>query len=142
MRHHGGVTPLHWSPRPAVVGVAWASALVAALLAVLIDDPRGTLLLAVAAVALGVPALFGTLARPRLAADPEGVTVRGLTGSRHWRWREVNVRLVRTRRLGRESSVVEIDADNAEVPGLVLLGQLDLGVEPHEVVDALLRLRT
>jgi hypothetical protein len=142
VRHHGGVNHPHWSPRPAVVGVGWGLALVSALVAVLVDDPRGTVLLTVAAVVLGLPALFGTLVRPRLAADPEGVTVRGLTGSRRWSWGEVNVRLVRTRRMGRESSVVELDADNAAVPALVLLGRLDLGVEPQEVVDALLRLRT
>nr|WP_312880432.1 PH domain-containing protein [Actinokineospora xionganensis] len=70
------------------------------------------------------------------------MTVRGLFGARHWSWGEVNIRVTRTRRLGRESEVVEIDADNAEEPALVILGRLDLGAEPYDVTDALLRLRT
>ncbi|MGQ0839963.1 PH domain-containing protein [Actinokineospora sp.] len=143
MRPDDAVTPAdQWAPRREVVGVGWALAAAAALAAVFLDDPRGSLLLAVAAGALGLLALHGSVARPRLAADQSGVTVRGLTGSRHWTWGEVNVRLVRTRRLGRDSSAVELDADNAEHPGLVLLGQLDLGADPRDVADALLRLRT
>ncbi|SDC79063.1 PH domain-containing protein [Actinokineospora iranica] len=131
-----------WAPRPPVVGVAWLLTAAAALAAALIGDPRGALLLAVAAVMLGVLALFGTVARPRLAADPTGLTVRGLTGRRRWSWGEVNVRLVRSRRFGRESTAVEIDADNAARPALVILGELDLGADPRDVVDDLLRLRT
>ncbi|MFC7618436.1 PH domain-containing protein [Actinokineospora soli] len=87
-------------------------------------------------------ALFGTLARPRLSADHEGVTVRGPLSTRRWRWAEVNVRLVRTRRFGRETAAVELDADNADPPALVLLGRLDLGADPVDVADALVRLRT
>jgi hypothetical protein len=68
--------------------------------------------------------------------------VRGLTGSRHWSWAEVNVRLAHTRRLGRDVAAVEVDADNAEVPALVILGRLDLGADPEDVVAALLELRT
>ena len=133
---------LSWSPDPAAVGVAWALGAAAALAAVLVDDVRGRVLLAIACLALVLLALFGTLARPRLAADRDGVTVRGLLTSRRWRWAEVNVRLVRTRRLGRDTAAVELDADNAEVPALVLLGRLDLGADPVEVADALVRLRT
>ncbi|GLZ41324.1 PH domain-containing protein [Actinokineospora sp. NBRC 105648] len=131
-----------WAAEPKVVVVGWLLAAVAALVAVLIGDLRGSLLLAVAALLLGLLALFGTLARPRLAADSTGITVRGLTRGRHWTWGEVNVRLVRTRRFGRDSTAVEIDADNAAEPTLVLLGRLDLGVDPQEVVNDLLRLRT
>jgi hypothetical protein len=133
---------LSWSPDPAAVGVGWALAVVAGVVATVVDDVRGSVLLVVAAVLLGVLALFGTLARPRLRADTEGVTVRGMLSSRSWRWGEVNARLVRTRRFGRESTAVELDADNAEAPALVLLGRLDLGADPVEVADALVRLRT
>ncbi|OLR95602.1 hypothetical protein BJP25_00085 [Actinokineospora bangkokensis] len=131
-----------WAPRPAVVGVGWAAAAVAGATAVLVDDPRGALLLAVAAAVLATLALHGTVVRPRLSADAAGVTVRGLTGARTWRWGEVNVRLATHRRLGRETTSVEVDADGAAEPALVVLGQLDLGVDPREVVNALLRLRT
>ncbi|UVS76347.1 PH domain-containing protein [Actinokineospora sp. UTMC 2448] len=131
-----------WAPDPAAVAVGWALCAGAVAAALLVDDRRGGLMLLVAAVMLGLIALFGTVARPRLSADRDGLTVRGLTGSRHWRWAEVNVRLVRTRRLGRVSTAVELDADNAEPPALVLLGRLDLGADPEDVADALVRLRT
>lgn len=131
-----------WSPDPAAVGVGWALAAVAALAALLVDDARGTVLLVVAAAVLALIALFGTVARPRLSADHHGLVVRGLLSRRRWRWAEVNVRLVRTRRLGRETTAVELDAENAEPPALVLLGRLDLGADPVEVADALVRLRT
>ena len=90
------------------------------------------------ALALALAGLYGTVVRPRLAADGEGVTVRGLTGRRRWSWAEVNVRLVRTRRLGREVATLELDAE----PDLVVLGRLDLGEDPEDVVDALLAMRT
>ncbi|CRK60731.1 FIG020554: membrane protein [Alloactinosynnema sp. L-07] len=133
---------MSWAPKPAGVGVAWALAALAILAAVLLDDPRGTILLAIAALTLGLAALFGTVARPRLAADNTGLTVRGLGSTRRWTWGEINVRVTRTRRLGRESMALEIDADNAEHPDLVVLGWLDLGTDPQDVADALLRLRT
>ncbi|HVK20327.1 MAG TPA: PH domain-containing protein [Actinokineospora sp.] len=131
-----------WAPKPAVIGVAWALSASAALYAVVLDDVRGVILLGIAALTLGLAALFGTVARPRLAADNTGLTVRSLTSTRRWTWGEVNVRVARTRRLGRESTVLEIDADNAEHPALVVLGELDLGADPRDVADALLRLRT
>jgi hypothetical protein len=133
---------MSWAPQPAVVGVGWVMTALALLGALFVGDVRGTILLVIATFTLGLLSLFGTVARPRLAADQTGVTVRGLFGARHWSWGEVNVRLARTRRLGRESEVVELDADNAEEPALVILGRLDLGAEPHDVTDALLRLRT
>ncbi|WP_156755413.1 PH domain-containing protein [Actinokineospora pegani] len=133
---------LTWSPRPEVVGLGWVLAVVCGLVAAFLDDNRGTLLLAIAAAVLAVLALFGTVARPRLAAGPHGVAVRSLLGRKQWTWGEVNVRLARTRRLGREVHAVELDADNAEVPSLVVLGRLDLGAEPQDVVEALVRLRT
>lgn len=118
-----------------------ATALAAAGI-VLLDNAQGRLMVGVAAAVLLALSLHGTLVRPRLTADPTGVTVRSLTGSRHWSWGEVNVRLVRTRRLGRDVAVVELDAENSPRPGLVLLGRLELGVDPEDVADVLLTLRT
>ncbi len=137
-----GQPPGQWAPRPQVVGVGWLLSATSALVAALIDDTRGTVLLGAAAAVLGLLALHGSLVRPRLTADSSGVTVRGLTGRTHWSWGEVNVRLARTRRFGRESTAVELDADNAAEPALVLLGQLDLGADPVDVVADLVRLRT
>jgi hypothetical protein len=110
--------------------------------AVITDDPPGRVLIGAVAVLLALAGLYASVARPRLSADQDGLAVRGLTGSRRWAWAEVNVRLVRTRRLGRDSSALEVDADNAEPPALVVLGRLELGADPEDVVDELLALRT
>ncbi len=131
-----------WAPRVEIVVVAWGLAVAAVLAAAFTDDPPGRVLLAAVALLLALAAVFATVARPRLAADHAGITVRGLTGARHWPWAEVNVRLVRTRRLGRDAATLEVDADNAEPPALVVLGRLDLGADPEDVVDELLALRT
>jgi hypothetical protein len=137
-------SPTHrtWAPKAGLAVLAWVLAAVAGAWAVFTDDPPGRVLVGTVALVLAAVGLFGSVVRPRLAADQRGVTVRGLTGSRTWTWAEVNVRLVRTRRLGRDTSAIELDADNAEVPDLVVLGRLDLGADPEDVVDALLQLRT
>jgi Bacterial PH domain len=131
-----------WAPKAELTALAWAMAVLAATWATFTDDPPGRVLLGSVALVLSFAALFATVARPRLAADAKGVTVRGLTGSRRYIWAEVNVRLVRTRRLGRDVATVELDADAAEVPELVVFGRLELGADPEDVVDALLELRT
>ena len=125
-----------------MVALAWALAVAAATWAALADDPPGRVLVGTVALLLAAIGLFTSVARPRLAADHEGIAVRGLTGTRRWTWAEVNVRLVRTRRLGRESATIEVDAENAEPPDLVVLGRFDLGADPEDVVDELLALRT
>ena len=125
-----------------MVVLAWVLAVVAAVWAMFVGDPPGRVLLGVVAVLLAAAGVYTSVARPRLAADQDGLTVRGLTGARRWPWAEVNVRLVRTRRLGRETATLEIDAENADPPALVVLGRLDLGVDPEDVVDELLTLRT
>jgi Bacterial PH domain len=125
-----------------VVALAWVLALAAGVWAALAGDPPGRVLLGTVALLLAAAGLFTSVARPRLAADREGIAVRGLTGTRRWTWAEVNVRLVRTRRLGRETATVEVDAENAEPPDLVVLGRFDLGADPEDVVEDLLALRT
>lgn len=127
-----------WAPRAPLVGLAWVLAVAAAAWVILSDDLPGRVLLTVAAIALALLGLFGTVARPRLAADADGITVRGLTARRHWSWAEVTVRLAHTRRLGREVATVEIDAES----DLVVLGWFDLGADPVDVVEAVQALRT
>jgi len=131
-----------WSPKAEVAALAWVLAAVMAAVAITIDDRPGRLLLGLVAAVLVAVALFTTVVRPRLTANHDGVTVRGLTGRRQWRWGEVNVRLAHTRRLGREVATVELDAENAAQPDLVVLGWFDLGADPRDVVEALLELRT
>jgi hypothetical protein len=124
------------------VVLAWALAVAAGSWALFADDPPGRVLLGAVALLLAGTGVFTLVARPRLAADNEGIAVRGLTGTRRWTWAEANVRLVRIRRLGRETSTLEVDAENADPPALVVLGRFDLGTDPEDVVEALIELRT
>jgi hypothetical protein len=124
------------------VVLAWVLAVVAGAWAAFTDDPPGRVLFGVVALLLALAGVYTTVARPRLAADHEGLVIRGLTGTRRWTWAEVNVRLVRTRRLGRDAATLEVDAENAEPPALVVLGRLELGADPEDVVEELLALRT
>lgn len=130
---------LAWAPPAALVSVGWALTAVTGVTAVLLDDVRGSLLLGLASVVLAVLSLIGSVARPRLAVDASGVTVRGLTGTRRWTWDEVRLRLACHRRFGREVTAVEIDTVDESV--LVVLGRLDLGADPEDVVAAALAVK-
>jgi PH (Pleckstrin Homology) domain-containing protein len=131
-----------WAPKAGLTAMAWVLAVLAAGWAAFTDDRPGRLLLGLVALMLILAGAFGAVVRPRLAADAEGLTVRGLSGRRRYAWADVNVRLVRTRRLGRDVATLELDAENAEEPGLIVLGRLDLGADPEDVAEALRELRT
>lgn len=136
-----------WSPAPALVALGWVGAAAATAWCVLSTtsgaDPAGRLLSGVAALVLLVAALYGTRARPRLRVDADGLTVRGLLHARHHPWPLVRgVRVLRTRRFGRESSLLAVDtvtADGGE--RLLLFGRLDLNADPEDVAPELLDLR-
>jgi hypothetical protein len=128
---------MSWAPQPKLVALGWVLAAVAGVFALVTGDRPGQVLLAMAAVVLLLAAAHGTFTRPRLHADPTGLTVRGLSGRRHFRWNDVTVRVVRTRRLGRDVATLEIDGED----DLVVLGYLELGADPEDVADALHRLR-
>jgi len=134
----------NWSTPTTAVAAAWVAAALAAVWCVLGTEAAGQMIAAVTTVVLFVLALHGTVARPRLAAGPTGLAVRGLLGRREWPWTAVqNIRVVRTRRLGREVPVLEIDATDPDgTEHLVVLTRLDLGAEPEDVADDLHRLRT
>ncbi|WP_216212374.1 PH domain-containing protein [Amycolatopsis aidingensis] len=130
-----------WAPRTAVVAVGWVLAVLAAagtVLAALAFDPPGAVLLGVGAVVLTVAAAHATVVRPRLAADRQGIRVRTLAGGYRLTWAEAPIRLATVRRLGREVTTLEIDADS----GLVVLGALELGADPRDVLETLTELRT
>ncbi|WP_214369315.1 PH domain-containing protein [Pseudonocardia sp. H11422] len=139
--------PLRWSPPAGIVVLAWIGAAGAAAWCVLLvlshADPAGRLLSGVAAVSLLGAAVFGTVARPRLAADASGVTVRGLGAPQHHPWSRVpGIRVLRTRRFGRETPLLELDVvgeDGRE--RLLVFGRLDLGDDPEDVGDRLIALR-
>src|SRR5216684_2999119 len=116
------MTTRTWSPRPALVGLAWALAACGAAWAVITTDHIGWLLGAVAAVGLGLLALHGTIARPRLAADAAGLAVKGLFTTHRWPWTEVTIKAARTRRLGRDVATLEIEAGQDH---LVVLSRID-----------------
>ena len=130
-----------WSPSGGLVGLAWAGAAAAVAWCVLVaptGDRTGLLLAVVAALGLGLAALYGTRARPRLQVDASGVTVGGLAGTRHHPWREVaDVRVLTVRRMGRASTMLEIDVvgtDGGE--RLLVFGRLDLDDDPVDVAEA------
>lgn len=106
-------------------------------------DPAGRLISGLAAAGLGLAAASGTRARPRLEAGPDGLVVRRLTWTRHTPWARVDdVRVLRTRRFGRESALLELDlrdVDGAE--RLVILGRPELGADPDDVAEVLTSLR-
>jgi hypothetical protein len=136
-----------WSPARGLVAFAWLLTVGAAAWCVTLwitgADPAGRLLAGVAAAGACLAALFGTFARPRLRADPDGLTVGGLFRARHHPWPFVaEVRVLRVRRLGRESSLLEVDtvaADGSE--RMLVFGRLDLAADPEDVAPRLRALR-
>jgi hypothetical protein len=111
-------------------------------LGVVFLDAAGRVLVGSGAALLLALAVRDVLARPRLAAGPEGVDVRKLIGGTHLPWSRLRVRVRETRRLGVRGRTLELDTS----PGpdddgvLVVLGRRDLGVDPEEVARALLTL--
>ncbi|HEY2763494.1 MAG TPA: PH domain-containing protein [Pseudonocardiaceae bacterium] len=130
---------LRYSPKPAAVVLAWVAALAAAGWAVLTPDPVGRVLAVVAVGLLGSLALIATVARPRLAADHHELQVGRLRGSRRWPWRRVHrIEVVRTRRLGRDATVLEVEARDPDgTEHLLVLTRLDLGADPVQVAQEL-----
>jgi hypothetical protein len=133
--------PNAWAAPQGLVALAWVLAVGTLAWTVLGVDPAGRILTALATVGLVLFALFGTIARPRLRADADGIEIRRLTGRQSWPWRAVRIRVSTTRRLGRSVSLLELDAqdddDQDDEGHLIVLGWLDLGTEPAEVAAAL-----
>jgi hypothetical protein len=128
------------------VAVSWLGAAAAAVWCALGGaDPAGRLLAGVTVLVLASAGLFGSRARPRLAADRDGLRVRGLLGTQGFEWGQVSrVRLVNSRRLGRDVPSLEIEARGPEDDDdrLLVFGWLDLGTDPRDVADALHTLRS
>jgi hypothetical protein len=128
-----------WSAPTGLVIMAWVLAAATLGYTVFSGDPLGRLVTGVATVGLVLFALFGTVARPRLAADADGIEIRRLLGTRRLPWGSVRISVSSTRRLGRTVSLLELDTGNDEDVdgGLVVLGWLDLGTEPETVAEVL-----
>ena len=136
-----------WSPARGLVVLAWSLAAAGAGWSAVLwwsgSDPAGRLLAAVLAAGAALAALFGTRARPRLRADPDGLTVGGLVRTSHHPWPFVtDVRVLRVRRLGRETSLLEVDTvDATGGERLLVFGRLDLDADPEDVAPQLRALR-
>ena len=126
---------MQWSPR---VGGTVALAAVGALLVVaaLLADPVGRVLVGGAAALLLALALRDALLRPRLRADAGGVTVRALTGTTAIAWPVLRARVRTQRRWGTRSTTLELD-DRTDDAVLVVLGRRELGADPGAVAEAL-----
>lgn len=135
---------VEWSPPRGLVVATWVAGLAAATWCVLLvltgADPPGRLISGVTAAALLLAAVHGTVARPRLAAAPDGLTIRRLTGRRMHPWGRVSaVRVLHTRRFGRTTALLAVDVwdDDPDDEKLLLFGRLDLGADPQDVADTL-----
>jgi len=141
---NAGERILRWSPAPGLVITAWVGVAIFATAALLpgLVDLQGRLLSGLAGGALLLAAAIGSLARPRLAADTDGIQTSGMTGTHRYPWSWVQrVYVLRTRRFGREIPMLEIeitDSDGDE--RLLVFGWLELGADPDEVSDQLNRL--
>jgi hypothetical protein len=129
---------VQWSPRPVQAVVLGLVGLALAGTAVVLD-PAGRVLVGAAALFVLVLAARDVIARPRLSAGPDGVSVRTWSARRHLPWPVLRVRVRRTRRLGVSSSALELDtaAGPDDTGVLVLLGRRDLGADPEDVARAL-----
>ncbi len=129
---------MQWSPRPAET-VALAAIGLGLALAVLVVDATGRVLVGAAALLVLGLAVRDVVARPRLAAGPDGVDVRTGITRRHLPWPGLRLHVRETRRFGVRSRTLELDtAAGPDDDGvLVVLGRRDLGADPEEVARAL-----
>lgn len=126
-----------WAPRPALVAVGCLGALIALAAVFLYADNLGRVLFGVAAVILAALSAHGMLLRPRLAADASGVRIRTMHGVQEFGWPDAHTVLRSSKRLGRDSKTLEISTDEQ----LFVFGWVELGADPHDVLDELRALR-
>lgn len=149
---------LRWSTHPGLVAIGWVLAVggaAGALSASVSADRPGMVLFGLGAAAMALAAAYGTFVRPRLKADATGMRIRSLGGTRVLAWHEARVRLATVHRLGRDVAALEIepvspaasptatdgDAAPPDGSGLIVLGWLELGVDPRDVHDDLTALQ-
>lgn len=130
---------MSWTTRTTETLLSAALGAVFVLGVVLVGDGPGRVLLAAAAALLLGQAIRDLLLRPRLAAGPDGVRVRRLTGGLHLPWGRLQVGVRETRRRGMRTVTLELDtaADPNDEGVLVVLGRRDLGADPRVVARRL-----
>ena len=131
-----------WSPRPALVGIGWLAVLGLLATTVFSASPETRVFTGIATIAFALAAGYGTLLRPKLHADATGLVVRMPSGRLHLPWQQTRIKVARTRRLGRTVSLLELDGRDAQgEEQLVVLGWLELGADPDDVLEVLRALR-
>jgi hypothetical protein len=139
MNAPGRLGLVQWSPKRGRTALVAVAAVLLGIAAAVVGDWPGRILLGIASLGLAVDAVHDLVARPRLAAGPDGVVVRGWAGARRLSWEGLRTQVRTTRRLGMLSRTLEIDVEPAldEDGLLVVLGHRDLGAPVEEVLRQL-----
>ncbi|MGI8722615.1 MAG: PH domain-containing protein [Geodermatophilaceae bacterium] len=128
---------LSWAPRPGETALAAAGGAAMAAIGFTVDPTGRWLVWAAAALLFGIAAV-DLVVRPKLRADPYGVTVRALSGATSAPWSEVQVSLRQHQRFGRSVATVELELEEK----LIILGRRELGADPEQVAARLAQLRS
>jgi Bacterial PH domain len=132
-----------WGPRRPLAWITAAATIGAAVGATLFSqdgDRAGALLLWLVAIVFAGATAYLTMLNPRLRADAGGVSVRTIKGSRQVPWSKLDAKVQLTRRFGRDTKTLELEIGD-DGSDLVVLGWLELGDDPDEVLAELNRLR-
>ena len=148
-QHRGGRAcpidshPREWSPPAGLLALGWALTGAAALWWWSATTATDQLFVGAVVLVLACTCVCGTIVRPRLRADRDGVAVRRIRGAQRWPWSQVEFQVKPGHRLGRTVSVLELEVPEGRGygGGLVVLTKLDLGQDPEEVAAALDSLR-
>ena len=125
-----------WSPPTSGIAALGFLGLLLAVVAVTgITDPPGRGLSAIAAAGLLVFAGFSWQARPKLAINSAGLTVRGWWRSDTYRPADLTtVRITEFRRIARKVRLLELETADDR---FLVFTRWDLGTDPINVLDAL-----
>ncbi|WP_280826613.1 PH domain-containing protein [Mycobacterium sp. OTB74] len=126
----------HWGPRTAAIaGCAVFGVMLATICVTSVTDAPGRVLAGAAAVGLLVFAGMSVRARPKLAINSAGLTVRGWWRTTTYTRSELkSVRITEFRRIGRKTRLLELETDDDR---LLVFTRWDLGTDPIHVLDAL-----
>lgn len=133
--------PVSWSTPVAGLLAISGGGILLAVLAILAQDGPSRLLIGVAAAAVLAMSALGIRQRPRLTMVPgpaPRLVVGTLTGPKDYPLDRIDrIRMVSYRRIGRKSSMLEVDVRHEDTERLLIFGRWDLGTNPHDVYDAL-----
>jgi len=130
---------VQWAtPRPVGFALLGGGVVLLAAAAVSGSDPPGLVIMGIAGLLLATMGVGSLLVRPRLAAWPDRLEIRGVTGRRSYTRAQITrIRIVSYPRFGRRVPNLEIDIDDDGSERLVILGRWELGEAPADVADAL-----